>query len=87
MSPVFDSYLQHELVTRHPSRHQKSVTMGHLDWPQGHSRGGEGGGGRRGDWKGASQSQGISLQEPAGIEALQKRLRIDVKSPVSLFCC
>ena len=87
MSPVFDSYLQHEQVTRMPSRHQKSVTMGQLHWPQGHSRGAEGAGGRRGDWKGASQSQGTATQEPAGLEALQRRLRIDVNSPVSLLSC
>ena len=65
------------------SRHLKSVTMGQLDWPRGHSRGGEGGGGRRGDWRGLSQLQG-GVQEAGGAETLQRRLRIDVNSPVSL---
>ena len=84
MSPVFDSYLQHEQAARMPSRHQKSVTMGHLDWPQGHSRGGEGAGGRRGDWGSTAQPQGGMHPEPARLEALQRRLRVDVNSPVSV---
>ena len=69
-----------------PSRHHKSVTTEQLDWPQGHSRGGEGGGGRRGDWRGVSQFQG-GEQEAGRAEALQRRLRIDVNSPVSLSVC
>jgi len=58
--------------------------MESLEWPQGHSRGGEGAGGRRGDWRGVSQPLQIpSSQEPAGLEALQKRLRVEVTSPVT----
>ena len=87
MSPVYDSYLQLHQVTRMPSRHQKSVTTGQLDWPLGNSRGGEGSGRRRGDWRGESQPQGGAVQEPGGVEALQKRLRIDVNAPVSLIEC
>ena len=70
-----------------PSRHQKSVTTGQLDWPRGHSSGGEGVGGRPGDSRGASQPKGGGVQEVGGAEALQRRLRIDVNSPVSPITC
>ncbi|DBA77690.1 TPA: hypothetical protein ACH3X2_008392 [Trebouxia sp. C0005] len=81
MSPVFANYLQQQQVARFPSRHHKSVTLGTMEWPQGHSRGG---GGRRGDWSGVTQPLQIpSSQEPAGLEALQKRLRVEVTSPVA----
>ena len=66
-----------------PSRHHKSMTVDNLEWPQGQSRGGERGGGRRGDWGGATQPLQIHIQEPAGIEAVPKRLRVEVTSPVS----
>lgn len=86
MSPVYNSYLQHQQAARMPSPPHKSVTLGAMDWPQGHSRGGEGGGGRRGDWQRGSQlAMGGGVQEAGGVEALQRRLRIDVTSPVRLL--
>lgn len=83
MSPVYYNNLQHQQAARTPSHHHKSVTLGAMDWPHGHSRGGEG---RRGDWQGGGQlAMGVGMQEAGGVEALQRRLRIDVNSPVRLL--
>lgn len=89
MSPVYDPYLQHRQPSRMQSHPQSAtVALGEMDWPRGHSRGGEGGGGRRGDWQaGMNQPPGGAMQEPGGAEALQRRLRVDVHSPVRLTNC